>query len=131
MLFLRNFNYVLITLIYSYVKTHYLTHQTFRTHQSIIKTLEKGLTFVRKLAIKIPERHHWGRSGVLLTLNYFTPFHNFSVLDFKQLNSFDICFHGSTGGWQDLTRSNKGNSVIFLISHTQWGVTLASLWLLT
>ena len=131
MLFLRNFNYVLITLIYSYVKTHYLTHQTFRTHQSIIKTLEKGLTFVRKLAIKIPERHHWGRSGVLLTLNYFTPFHNFSVLDFKQLNSFDICFHVSTEGWQDLTRSNKGNSVIFLISHTQWGVTLASLWLLT
>ena len=131
MLFLRNFNYVLITLIYSYVKTHYLTHQTFRTHQSIIKTLEKGLTFVRKLAIKIPERHHWGRSGVLLTLNYFTPFHNFSVLDFKQLNSFDICFHVSTGEWQDLTRSNTGNSVIFLISHTQWDVTLASLWLLT
>ena len=57
-LFLRNFTYVLIMLMYSYVKTPYLTHQTFRTHQSTIKTLEKGLIFVRKLAMKIPERRH-------------------------------------------------------------------------
>ena len=33
----------------------------------------------------------------------------------------------STGGRQYLTRSNAGNSVIFLISHTQRDVTLASL----
>ena len=33
-------------------------------------------------------------------------------------------------GKQDLTRSNAENFVIFLISHTQWDVTLANLLLL-
>ena len=32
----------------------------------------------------------------------------------------------STAGGHDLTSSNAGNSVISLISHTQWDVTLAS-----
>ena len=64
----------------------------------------------------------------LLTLNYFTPFASFPVVDFEQENiswenyltlySFDICF---TGG------NNAGNSVILLISHTQWDITLGSL----
>ena len=62
----------------------------------------------------------------LLTLNYFTPFSSFPIADFYQVNicrenyltlySFDICFNVSTGGRQDLTRNNAGNSVIFLIS---------------
>ena len=65
----------------------------------------------------------------LLILSYFTLFPSFVIIDFKQVNtcwenylrfySFDICFNVSTGGRQDLTRSNAGNSVIFLISHTQ------------
>ena len=64
----------------------------------------------------------------LLTLNYFTPFPGFPIADFEQVNicwqnyqtlySFDICFNVSTGGKQDLTKSDAGNSVIFLISHT-------------
>ena len=63
----------------------------------------------------------------LLTLNYFTPFPSFPIADFEQVNIcweiyltfclFDICFNVSTGGRQDLKRSNAGNSVIFLISH--------------
>ena len=63
----------------------------------------------------------------LLTLNYFTPFPSFPIVEFEQVNicweiyltfySFDICFNVSTGGRQDLTRSNTENSVIFLISH--------------
>ena len=44
--------------------------------------------------------------------------------------SFDICFNVSTGGTQDLTRSDAGNSVIFHSSRAQWDVTLASLQLL-
>ena len=69
----------------------------------------------------------------LLTLNYFTPFPSFPIVDVEQVNicwenyltlfkiiySFDICFNVSTGGRQDLTKSNTGNSVIFLISRTQ------------
>ena len=64
----------------------------------------------------------------LLTLNCFTPFPSFPIVDFEQVNtcqenyptfnSFDICFNVSTGGRQDFARSNAGNSVIFLISHT-------------
>ena len=69
----------------------------------------------------------------LLTLNYFTPFPSFPIVDVEQVNicwenyltlfkiiySFDTCFNVSTGGRQDLTKSNTGNSVIFLISRTQ------------
>ena len=57
----------------------------------------------------------------LLILNYFTPFSNFPIVDFEQVNicwenyiifySFDICFNVSTGGRQDLTRGNAENSV--------------------
>ena len=48
MLFLRNLRhtYVLITLLYSYVKTPYLTQQKFTCSKSTIETLEKGLTYV-------------------------------------------------------------------------------------
>ena len=82
------------------------------------------------LTIKLPERRHWEYSGEysLLILNYFTPFLNFSVVDFKQANVcwenyqtfylFDICFNVSTGGRQDLTRSNVGKSNFFLILDT-------------
>ena len=61
----------------------------------------------------------------LLTLNYFTPFPSFPIVDFEQVNvcwenyltfySFDICFNAYAGGGQNLTRNNAGNSVIFLI----------------
>ena len=65
----------------------------------------------------------------LLILNYFTPFPSFPIVDFEQVNicwenylifySFDFCFNVSTGGKQGLTRSNTGNFVGFLISHTE------------
>ena len=85
-----------------------------------------------KLTIKLPE---WRLENVLvsslLTLNYFAPFPSFSIVDFKQANvcwenyqtfySFDICFNVSTGGRQDLTRSNVGNSNFFLILYTFFG----------
>ena len=55
----------------------------------------------------------------LLALNYFTLFLSFTIVDFKKVNvcwenyltfyAFDICFDLSTGGMQDLTRSNAGN----------------------
>ena len=76
----------------------------------------------------------------LLDLNCFKSFPSFPIVDFVQINicwgnymtfySFDISFNVSTGGRQDLTRSNARNSVIFLISHTEWGVTFTSLRLL-
>ena len=57
----------------------------------------------------------------LLILNYFTPFPNFSIVDFEQVNIcwenyiilylFDIYFNVSTGGRQDLARGNAENSV--------------------
>ena len=57
----------------------------------------------------------------LLILNYFTPFPNFSIVDFEQVNIcwenyiilylFDIYFNVSTGGRQDLARCNAENSV--------------------
>ena len=57
----------------------------------------------------------------LLILNYFTPFPNFPIVDFEQVNIcwenyiifylFDICFNASTGGRQDLARGNAENSV--------------------
>ena len=48
-LFLRNLRrtYVLITLLYSYIKTHYLTQGAFTCSKSTIETLEKGLTYVQ------------------------------------------------------------------------------------
>ena len=48
MLFLRNLRhtYVLITLLYSYVRTPCLTQQTFTCSKSTIETLEKGLPYV-------------------------------------------------------------------------------------
>ena len=65
----------------------------------------------------------------LLPLNSFTHFPSFPIADFEQVNicwknyltfySFDICFSVYTGGSQDSARRNAGNSVIFLISHTQ------------
>ena len=76
----------------------------------------------------------------LLTFNYFKSFLSFPIVDFEQVNicwenyltfySCDICFNVPTGGRLDLTRSSAGNSVIFLISHTQWDVIFASLQLL-
>ena len=61
----------------------------------------------------------------LLTLSYFTHFPSFSIIDFKQVNvcwenyqtfySFDTCFNVPTGGRQDLTRSNVGNSIFFFL----------------
>ena len=46
---LRNLRrtYVLITLIYSYVKTPYLTQKAFACSKSTIETLEKGLAHVQ------------------------------------------------------------------------------------
>ena len=65
----------------------------------------------------------------ILTLNYLKSFPSFSIVEFEQVNicgedylTFylsDICFNVSTGGRQDLTRSNAGNSITFLISQTQ------------
>ena len=48
-LFLHNLRrtYILITLLYSYVKTPYLTQQTFTCSKSTIEILEKGLTYVQ------------------------------------------------------------------------------------
>ena len=66
---------------------------------------------------------------LLLTLNYFTPFSSFPIVEFELVNIclekyqtlylLDICFNVSTGGRQDLTRSNDRNFVMFLILHTQ------------
>ena len=92
-----------------------------------------------KLTTEIPERRHWGSFGIFI-INYVIPFPSFPIVDFEQVNicwenymtfySFDISFNVSTGGREDLTRSNTGNSVIFLISHTQWDVTSENLRLL-
>ena len=72
----------------------------------------------------------------LLTLNYFSPFSSFPIVDFElvktcwenylRLHSFDTCFNVFTGGKQHLKRSSARNSVIFVISQTQREVTLAS-----
>ena len=67
----------------------------------------------------------------LLTLNYFTPFPSFPIVDFEQVNIFwenyYMCFDMSTGGKLDSTRINARSYVNFLISHTQCNVTLVSL----
>ena len=94
-----------------------------------------------KLTIKIPEIRQFGRSGLfIIYFEYFIPFPCLPIVDFEQINicwknyltvySFDICFNVFTGAGQDLARSNAGNSVIFLVSHAHWDVTLASLRLL-
>ena len=83
-----------------------------------------------KLTIKTPERLYWARSGYK-TAN-FELFHTFSWFSYCWLGTgkyllgklsdiwypFDICFNMSTGGGQDLIRSNAGNSVIFPLFHT-------------
>ena len=134
-------SFILITLLYGYVKTPYLTQQAFTCSKSATETLEKSLTYVQS--------YQWRYQkdvievvlvSSLLTLNYFKSFPSFPIVDFEQVNicwenyltfySFDSCFNVSTGGRQVLTRSNAGNSVIFRISHTQWDVTFASLRLL-
>ena len=133
--------YVLITSLYGHVKIPYLTQQAFTYSKSTIETLEKGLTYVQS--------YQWRYQkdvieivlvSSLLILNYFKSSPIFPVVDFEQVNicwenyltfyAFDISFNVSTGGRQDLTRSNAGNSVVFLFSHTQWDLTFASFWLL-
>ena len=133
--------YVFITLLYSYVKTPYLTQQAFTCSKSTIETLEKGLTYVQS--------YQWRYQkdvievvlvSLLLALNNFKSSTSFPMVDFEQIDicwenyltidSLDICFNVCSGGKQDAIRSNTGNSVIFLISHTQWDVTFASLRLL-
>ena len=142
-MFLRNLcrTCVLIRLLYGYVKTPFLTQQAFTSSKSTIETLEKGLTYVQcyqwryqKDVIKVVLVFS------LLTLNYFKSSPSFTVVASGRVNifweihltfySFDISFNVSTGGRQDLTRSNSWNSVIFLICHTQLDVTFASFWLL-
>ena len=64
----------------------------------------------------------------ILTVNYFTPFPSFPIVDFEQVNicwenyltlySFDICFNVSIAGKQ-LIGSNAGKFVVFLISDTE------------
>ena len=122
---LRNLRrtYVLITLLYSYVNTPYLIQQAFTCSKSTIETLEKGLTYVRSYQW----RYKKGNIEVvlvssLLTLNYFKSSPSFPIVDFELVNicwenyltfySFDICFNVPTGGRQDWTRSNGGNSII-------------------
>ena len=129
-MFLRNLRrtYVLITLLHSYVKTPYLTQQAFVCSKSTTETLEKVLTCFWQW------RYQKDVTEVVLV-----SFPSFPIVDFEQINicwedyltfySFDICFNVAAAGRQDLTRSNAGNSVIF-ISHTQWDVTFASLQLL-
>ena len=111
---LRNLRrtYVLITLLYSYVKTPYLTQQPFTSSKSTIETLEKGVTYVqsyqwryKKDAIEVV------LVSLLLTLNYFKSSPSFPIVDFELVNicwenyltfySFDTCFDVSTGGRQD------------------------------
>ena len=142
-LFLSNLRrtYVLTMLLYSYVKTPYVAQQTFTCSKSTIETLGKGLRYIQS------KQWRYQKDVIevvlvssLLTLNYFKSFPSFPIVDFEQVNicwenylTFyicDICFSVSTGGRQDLTRSNTGNLVIFLFSHTQWDVTFASLHLL-
>ena len=100
------------------------------------RSTRKRSDICSKLTIKIPDIE-FVLVTLSLTLNYFRPSPNFPIVDFEQVNicwenyltfySFDICFHVSTAWRSYLTRSNAGNSVIFLISHTRWDVTLASL----
>ena len=133
--------YALFTLLHSYLKTPYLTQQPFTCFKSAIEALEKGLTYVQSYQWKYQkDAIEVVLVSLLLTLNYFKSSPSFPIAGFEQVNIcwenylafylLDISFNVSTGGRQDLTRSNAGNSVIFLISHTQWDVTFASLRLL-
>ena len=47
-----------------------------------------------KLAIRIPERHHWRRSGIFIVnfWTYLTPCSSVSVVNFEQVNA----------GWQEI-----------------------------
>ena len=123
----------------SYLRINYVTIQLCKdtlpnTAKFYLFKLNKRNTRKRpdicsKLTMKLPERRHWNVPvSSLLTLNYFTPLPSFSIADYKQVDvcwenyqtfySFDICFNMPTGGRQDLTRSNVGNSNFFLILHT-------------
>ena len=113
-----------ITLVYSWKNTFPNPANIYQFKVNNRNT-RKRPDICSKLTVKLPERCHWGRSCVsLLTLNYFTPFASFLIVEFIQVNvcwenylrfySFDIYFNVSTGERQDLTRSNAGNSVIFL-----------------
>ena len=86
--------------------------------------------------MKIPKRCHWGRPGIfIINFELFQIFPKFSccwlwtrkclLWKFSEI-LFDICFNVSTGGRQDLTRSDAGNPVIFLISQTQWDVNYSN-----
>ena len=142
-MFLHNLRctYILVTLLYSYVKTPYLTQQAFTGSKSTIERLEKGLTYVQSYQWRyLKDVIEIVLVSSLLTLNYFKSSPSFPIVHFEQLNIcwenyltfylLDISFNMSTGRRQDLTRSNAGNSVIFLICQTQWDVTFAILWLL-
>ena len=118
-----------------------LPNQAFTYSKSTLETLEKGLIHVQS---------YWWRYqkdvievvlvASLLTLNYLKSFPSFPIVDFEQVNicwenyvtfyMCDICFDVSGGTRQGLTRSIARNSLIFLISHTQWDVTFASYQLL-
>ena len=106
------------------------------------RNIRKRSDICSKLPMKIPKRRHWGRSGVFI-ISYFKTFPKFSIVDFEQVNicwenfltfySSDTSFNVSTWGRQDLTMQGlamQGIPVIFLIFHTQWDVTFASLRLL-
>ena len=142
-MFLHNLRrtYILVTLLYSYVKTPYLTQQVFIGSKSTKERLGKGLTYVQSYQWKyLKDVIEIVLVSSLLTLNYFRFPPSFPIVHFKQLNIcwenyltfylLDISFNMSTGGRQDLTRSNTGNSVIFLICQTHWDVTFAILQLL-
>ena len=82
-----------------------------------------------KLTIKLPDRRHWERCGVfIINFELLHTFPSFTIVDFNHANvcwqnyqtlySFDIRFNVSTGERQNLTRTNVGNSNLFLIIHT-------------
>ena len=106
MLLLRNLRrtYVLITLLYSYVKTPYLTQQAFTCSKSTIETLEKGLKYVQSCQCRYKkDAIDVVLVSSLLTLNYFKPSPSFPIVYFELVNicgdnyltfySFDICFN--------------------------------------
>ena len=63
------------------------TRLTFTCSKSTIKTLEKGVKYVKK-AIKTPERCHWRCSAVfIVNFEHISHiFSNFSIVDFEQVN---------------------------------------------
>ena len=118
-----------------------LPNQAYTYSKSTLETLEKGLIHVQsywwryqKDVIEVVLVASW------LTLNYLKSSPSFPIVDFEQVDicwenyltfyMCDICFDVSSGRRQGLTRSIARNSLIFLISHTQWDVTFASYQLL-